>query len=99
MHGYRMSRDERLDCRLNTQSEKRSLVILNGRSVKFHDATQIERHKPSEVRDSFTTNIKKEEIVSSEHEHDCIYTGTVQCRTSRTLRPKPGENVLSLVSY
>ena len=74
MRGYRKSRGERLDYRLNTQSEKK--VILNGRSVKFHDATQIERHKPFEMRGSFTTNIEKEEIASFEHEHDRIYTST-----------------------
>ena len=59
---------------MNIQSEKK--VVLKGGSINFHDAAQIERHKPSEVRDSFTTNIKKEEIAPFEHEHDRIYTGT-----------------------
>ena len=74
MCGYRKSRSECSVCCLNSQSEKKD--FLKGDIVKFHDDTQTERHKHSEVRDPSTANNKKEEATSFEHDYDHICTGT-----------------------
>ena len=82
--------------RLAVRIASQKKVFLKVGSVKFRDVTQIERHKHSGVRDSFTANNKNEGAASFEHDHDHICTSTSSMSdiegnfaSSMAIRPVP----------